>query len=98
MNKKANSLIFMLIATVVNLLLLMIFFILGFVILHFVISAMPDNAAVVQIGVVFVFIAAIALSFFVYSKLVNFVTVKFSLEDKLDPLFVRKGSRRQRGE
>ena len=98
MNKKANSLIFMLIATVVNLLLLMIFFILGFVILNFVISAMPDNAAVVQIGVVVVFIAASALSFLVYSKLVNFVTVKFSLEDKLDPLFVRKGSRRQRGE
>ena len=88
----------MLIATVVNLLLLMIFFILGFVILNLVISAMPDNAAVVQIGVVVVFIAAIGLSFVVYTKLVNFITKKFSLEEKLDPLFVRKGSRRQRGE
>lgn len=98
MNKKANSLIFMLIATVVNLILLMIFFILGFVILNFVVNAMPDNAAVVQVGVILVFVASIGLSFFVYSKLVNFATKKFSLEEKLDPLFVRKGSRRQRGE
>ncbi|MGN0906992.1 MAG: leader peptide processing enzyme [Bullifex sp.] len=98
MNKKANSIIFMLIATVVNLILLMIFFILGFVILNFVVSAMPDNAAVVQVGVILVFVVSIGLSFFVYSKLVNFVTKKFSLEEKLDPLFVRKGSRRQRGE
>ena len=98
MSKKTNSLIFMLLATLLNLVLLIVFFILGFVILNFVISAMPENAAVVQIGVVLVFVFAIGLSFFVYSRIVSLLTKKFNLEEKLDPLFVRKGSRRPKGE
>ena len=98
MSKKTNSLIFMLLATLLNLVLLIVFFILGFVILNLVISAMPENVAVVQIGVVLVFVFAIGLSFFVYSRIVSLLTKKFNLEEKLDPLFVRKGSRRPRGE
>lgn len=88
----------MLLATLLNLVLLIIFFILGFVILNLVISAMPENVAVVQIGVVLVFVFAIGLSFFVYSRIVSLLTKKFNLEEKLDPLFVRKGSRRPKGE
>ena len=59
MSKKTNSLIFMLLATLLNLVLLIVFFILGFVILNLVISAMPENVAVVQIGVVLVFVFAL---------------------------------------
>ena len=98
MSKKTNSLIFMLLATLLNLVLLIVFFILGFVILNLVISAMPENVAVVQIGVVLVFVFAIGLSFFVYSRIVSLLTKKFNLEEKLDPLFVRKGSRTPKGE
>ena len=98
MSKKTNSLIFMLLATLLNLVLLIVFFILGFVILNLVISAMPENVAVVQIGVVLVFVFAIGLSFFVYSRIVILLPKKFNLEEKLDPLFVRKGSRRPKGE
>ena len=98
MSKKTTSLIFMLLATLLNLVLLIVFFILGFVILNLVISAMPENVAVVQIGVVLVFVFAIGLSFFVYSRIVSLLTKKFNLEEKLDPLFVRKGSRRPKGE
>lgn len=88
----------MLLATLLNLVLLIVFFILGFVILNLVISAMPENVAVVQIGIVLVFVFAIGLSFFVYSRIVSLLTKKFNLEEKLDPLFVRKGSRRPKGE
>lgn len=88
----------MLLATLLNLVLLIVFFILGFVILNLFISAMPENVAVVQIGVVLVFVFAIGLSFFVYSRIVSLLTKKFNLEEKLDPLFVRKGSRRPKGE
>ena len=98
MSKKTNSLIFMLLATLLNLVLLIVFFILGFVIPNLVIGAMPENVAVVQIGVVLVFVFAIGLSFFVYSRIVSLLTKKFNLEEKLDPLFVRKGSRRPKGE
>ena len=98
MSKKTNSLIFMLLATLLNLVLLIVFFILGFVILNLVISAMPENVAVVQIGVVLVFVFAIGLSFFVYSRIVSLLTKKFNLEEKLDPLFVRKCSRRPKAE
>lgn len=88
----------MLLATILNLVLLIFFFIVGFVILNLVISSMPENVAVVQIGVVLVFVFAIGLSFFVYSRIVSLLTKKFNLEEKLDPLFVRKGSRRPKGE
>ncbi len=86
MNKKANTILFMVIATLINLLLLAVFFIIGFLIINLVISNNPETtAAPLLIGVVF--LGSIALSFFLYSKIVSFVVNKFDLEDKMDPLF-----------
>ena len=42
---------------------------------------------------IFLFVGAIVLSFFVYSRLVKWATKKFDLEEKMDPLF---SSRRNR--
>ena len=96
MSKKTNSIVFMLVATVVNLLLLVAFFIIGFVIIGVLGSRFPGLQSAAPILVLLVFGLAIFGSFFVYSRIVKWATVKFSLEDKLDPIFTPKKNRRRK--
>lgn len=96
MSKKSNSIVFMLVATVVNILLLIVFFILGFLLLNWIASTFPAAESMLSVLMLVVFILAIVLSFIVYSKLVKWANNKFNLEDKLDPLFVSKKNRRGR--
>ena len=65
MNKKTNSVIFMVVATLVK---------------------FPESG-LLPILMLLVFILAIALSFLTYSKLVKWAVAKFSLEEKMDPIF-----------
>lgn len=92
MSKKTNSLLFMLIATVLNLLLLIVLFVLGFIILSFL--PIQDNQSLLMLGIAVVFILSIVLSFLLYSKIVKWAIAKFNLEDKMDPLFGKGGKRR----
>ena len=41
---------------------------------------------------------SIVSSFLIYNKLVKWIIVKFDLENKLDPLFVSKKTRKKREE
>ena len=101
MNKKANSVIFMIVATVVNIILMGALFIVGLVILNLIASAFPDTALIPAL-ILIVFIGAIALSFMLlsfmlYSRLVKWAMKKFDLEDRMDPIFSSKrNSRRNR--
>lgn len=92
MNKKANSLVFMLVATLVNIILLALFFTIGLLVLNFIASRFP-NSSLVPALILIVFIGAIVLSFLVYSRLVKWATKKFDLEEKMDPLFSSKRNR-----
>lgn len=87
MNKKMNTVIFILAGTVVNLLLAIVF--IGF--LLFGVSrlapALGDNAASL---VPFAFIGGILLAMIAYQKLTKWVITKFNLTDKLDPLFTSR--------
>lgn len=96
MNKKTNSIIFMAVATVVNLVLMFVLIILGIVL----VSLIPfgDNTSLYSICIFIVFFGAIFLSFKIYSKLVEWATVKFSLEEKLDPIFTPKKNRKDKRE
>lgn len=86
MSKKTNTVWFMLVATIVNLLLLVLFFVIGFKIISLYLNVNPESTiAPLLIGLVF--LGSIVLSFLVYSKLVKFVVNKYKLEDKMDPLF-----------
>lgn len=91
MNKKTNSIIFMLLATLFNLALLIIFFVLGFVILGLL--PIQDNQNFIMLGVALVFLLSIALSFVIYSKIIKWAIAKFNLEEKMDPIF-GKGRKR----
>ncbi len=96
MSKKTNSIVFMLIATLVNLLLLVVFFILGFVIIGVLGSRFPELQNAAPLLILLVFGVAIFGSFFIYSRIVKWATVKFNLEDKLDPIFTPKRNRRNK--
>ncbi|MGD1820996.1 MAG: leader peptide processing enzyme [Pleomorphochaeta sp.] len=87
MSKQSNTVIFMIIATIVNVLLMFVIFILVFVLAGLIFN-LDGNLGVVVLGVSFV--AAIGGSIFIYSKLVNWAVAKFNLEDKLVPLFNRR--------
>jgi len=95
MNKKANSIIFMLIATLVNVLILCLFFIVGMVLVGLYANSNPDSA-LLPVLIIAVFLVSIVGSFFIYSKVVKLINKKFNLEDKMDPLFSSKKNRRGR--
>lgn len=89
MTKKGNSFVFMLVATIVNILITVIIMFLGFVLVSYI-ATYTNNSPMIPLIMMVVFVLALLASFFIYSKLVRFVVVKFKLEDKLDPLLIKK--------
>lgn len=90
MNKKGNTVIFMIVATLVNIALLAIFFILGFVLLGLALSKWPSLASsqiAASLLTLLVFVGSIGLTFFIYNRIVMWANKKFMLEDKLYPFF-----------
>ena len=102
MNKKGKTIVFMILATILNLILLAVFFILLFLILFglipTLIPSVMEIAAMSFVLPLLWFAGSVFLSFFVYSRLIRWVSNKYNLEDKLDPIFTPKKNRRPRGE
>lgn len=89
MNKKANTALFVLGATVVNVLIMIIIFVVLFVLFgRFVAPALP--AQVNQILVLVIFIASIVVTYFIYHRLVKYLSSKFDMEQYFDPIFKRR--------
>lgn len=89
-NKKSNTIIFMLIATLLNVVLLAVFFIAGFVLLSLALNAWPslaNSGIAASLLTLIVFIGSIGLTFVIYNKIVMWANKKFQLEDKLYPFF-----------
>lgn len=91
MSKQSNTVIFMLIATIVNVLLMFAIFIIV-IVLAGLIFDLSGNLGIIALGIAF--IAAIGGSIFIYTKLVNWAIEKFNLEDKLSPMFNKKRGKR----
>ncbi|MDD3162536.1 MAG: hypothetical protein PHO44_00185 [Sphaerochaetaceae bacterium] len=92
MNKKANTAIFMIVATVVNLVFIILFAILGLYIFSLI---FPDTSAEAGVGMPVAlfglcFILPVVLSWLLYNFLIKILSKKFHLEDKLAPIFNRK--------
>jgi hypothetical protein len=92
MSKQSNTAIFILIATVVNIVIMFAIFILVFVVAGLLFD-LNGNLGVVVLGLSFVI--SIGGSIFIYSKLVNWAVVKFDLEEKLVPIFSRRKGRKK---
>lgn len=90
MTKKQNTLVFILIGTIVNV-VFSILLIIGFMIIG--LTFLKQYATFVM---PIAFIAGMLLGMFAYQKLAKFVIVHFHMEDKLDPLFTAKRFSRKR--
>lgn len=92
MNKKLNTVWFILAGTVVNVLLALLFIgilMLGVILLY---SAVGQNAITF---VPFAIIGGILIAMIVYQKLSRWVVERFGLSDKLDPLFSFKRNKKK---
>lgn len=97
MNKKGYTLIFMLLATLLNLLLLTVFFIIGFVLLALFVNKYPDSSYS-SILTLLVFVVSIGATFLIYNAFVKFAVKKWDLENKIYPFFAPKNRRKKDGE
>jgi len=90
MNKKTNTIFFMLGATAVNIILMIAIFILLFWLYgRFIASSVsPQVTSYVMIGI---FIGSIGLTYFIYHRLVKWMSNKWNLDDFFDPIFKRRG-------
>jgi len=96
MNKKLNTLLFILGATLFNILVVIataLLFVVIFV--RFFLSHVPDTA--VNWAFSLIFIAAIVVSFIVYRVVLNKLTKKINFEDYFDPI-IRRPSPRKRSD
>ena len=94
MNKKLNSIVFILCGTIVNV-LLAILFILGFCV--FALWALKQIGVAASMTVIVVAsICGLLLAMFIYTKLSRWVISRFNLEDKLDPLFKPRSGKKSK--
>ena len=94
MNKKLNTVLFLLGATVLNLLIMLVLVvILGAVAVLATRSMEEVNQAVSMIAVIVILFGSIAGTFFIYNRLIKWVVVKWDLEKYIEPVF--RGSRRR---
>jgi hypothetical protein len=86
MNKKTNTILFILGATVVNIILMVALFTLLFVLFGiFLAPHMPGEAA--SIVILVLFFGSLVLTYFVYHRIVLLISKKIDMEKYFDPLF-----------
>jgi membrane protein YdbS with pleckstrin-like domain len=89
MNKKLNTLFFLLAGTVVNI-VVMLLLLVGFLYLIGFLFTPETNGSVVTAVTLTAVMLSVVGSYFVYSKLVKFVNNKWNLEQWIEPLFRKK--------
>ena len=89
MNKKVNTVLFLLGATVFNLLVIFILIVL-FLVLISVVFRESLNPTVLSISMTLVFIGSIAASFFIYGRVVKWLQRRIDMDKYFMPLFRRK--------
>lgn len=92
MNKKLNTVLFMLGGTVLNIVLMLGLFVLFLFLGNKVLT--PETSANLKM-LVFLLIMGFSVvgSFFIYSKIIKFITKKWNLEEYMHPLFPSKKRR-----
>jgi len=81
MNKKLNTGLFILGATVVNIGIMAVLVVLGL----FILSKLPESF--IPIGTVLVFFIAIIGAFFIYHRIVKFISKRVNMDKYFDPIF-----------
>jgi len=92
-NKKVNTMLFILGATVFNILVALICFVLLTVLYaRFIMEGIPESGR--SWGFALIFISSVAISFLVYRVALKFLLTKIQIEKYFDPIFARKNIRR----
>ena len=86
MNKKANTLLFVLGATIFNILCTLLFLVIGLVLISRLLSE-DAQESVGQILFIVVFFAAIGGTFFIYHKLMKYFSKKVDFDKYFHPIF-----------
>lgn len=90
--KKRNTLLFMLLGTLLNLALMVVLFVVCIIV---ILKLVPAESPLAPISMLAAFIISIGGSFFLYGKIVKTLVRKFDLESKMAPLFGRRQKRRR---
>jgi len=89
MNKRANTILFILGATVFNVLTTIISMVILFLLyINFIVTLLPEGGQ--AWGFVIIFIAALVISFVAYKFALNFFMKKIDVEKYFDPLYMKK--------
>jgi len=93
MNKKANTLLFILGATLFNVIIAVItFLILTVFYANFLIMKIPETGR--AWGFTLILIASLAVSFLVYRAVLKYLLTKIEVEKYFDPIFVKHNLRK----
>lgn len=92
MNKKANTIVFIVAGTLVNLILAVFFIILLMVAVYKIDTIWPGKGEPLF---PFVFIAGVIAAMIVYQRISHWVVERFDLSDKLDPIVHFKRRRKK---
>ncbi|MCL2211299.1 MAG: leader peptide processing enzyme [Treponema sp.] len=93
MNKKVNTLLFILAATLFNIIIAVASFILLLLFYaKFINPIVPDGG--LSWAFPLIFIASIAISIFVYRAVLKYFLTKVDMEKLFDPIFVKKNLRK----
>ncbi len=92
MNKKINTVLFVLGATVINLVVMGILFIICMILIA---RFTNPESPLMPLWFGLMFLVSIGGSFYLYSLAMRWLTNKYDLERYLDPIFFRKRNRRK---
>lgn len=92
MNKKANTVLFVLGATLVNILMMILVFLVLFILFaRFLAPVIPPTIG--QFAILALFIIAMIATYFLYHRLVVFLQSRIDMEKYFDPIFGKKRPR-----
>ena len=89
MNKKTNTVLFMLGATLFNVVAMVAIFVVFFLLYgRFLAGVISPQAG--QIIIIVLFVGSIALTYFIYHRLIKWISNKWDLDKYFDPIFSRR--------
>lgn len=90
--KKRNTAVFVAIATVVNVALMLVFMLGGYILLAR--FGNPENTTANQIWLLVIFLGSIGLSWFIYSRIVKWYAKRVDVDKKFAPLITPRRRKR----
>ncbi|MFP4011849.1 MAG: hypothetical protein ACLFUM_09110 [Spirochaetaceae bacterium] len=89
MNKRVNTVLFVIGATIANIIVMMVIFLILFVIFgRFLAPMIPPNVGVYILMALFVL--SIVITYFIYHRVVKWLSGKYDLEQYFGPIFPRR--------